>query len=129
MVTIIGDISTDYNPSTIPTTTEETVLEGTHHAPHPAITAAHVALWLMNVLIAICALTHSTGIIAPHPALTVSTADITHATIPQTRASLIPAFPTTLHRNHSQEKPSHTQDLQPPIDPTIPRKLSSRTPL
>ena len=30
---------------------------------------------------------------------------------------------------HCQEKPSYTQDLQPPINPTIPRISSSRIPL
>ena len=39
-------------------------------------------------------------------------------TIPQTGASITPATPTTLHRKHSQEKPSHVQDFQPPKTPS-----------
>ena len=66
----------------------------------------------MDAPIATCAVT-PTGIVAPHPTLASSPADVTHAT-PQTRASLTPATPTTLDRKHSQEKPSYFEDLQPP---------------
>ena len=41
-------------------------------------------------------MTHPTGIVEPHPTLTTSPTDITHATIPWTKASLAPATPTAL---------------------------------
>ena len=51
-------------------------------------------------------------IVAPHPTVTTSPTEVTHAT-PQTRASLAPATPTTQHRNLSPEKPNNGQDPQP----------------
>ena len=60
-----------------------------------------------------------TGEVMAYPALATSHTDVTHAT-PLTRAGLTPATPIALHRKHSQEKPNHTQDHQPPINPTIP---------
>ena len=96
--------------------------------PHPATTSAHAALQQMDIPIATHAMTHPTGIVTPHATFTTST-NITHATIPWTRASLTPATLTTLHRKPSQwGKPSHAQDLQPPIPPTIPRLSPSKTP-
>ena len=65
----------------------------------------------------------------PHPTIATSSAEVTHATIPQTGAGLIPATPTALHRRNSQwGKPRHTQDLQPSIDPIVTRLSSSKTP-
>ena len=84
-----------------------------HCVPYPDFTAAHTTLWPMDASIAIYAMTHPTGIVTPHPTLTTSLADIIHATIPQTRASLTPATPTTLHRKYSQGKPKKPKDLQP----------------
>ena len=129
MVPELRDISANHNPTTIPTVTGAAVSEGTHHTPHPATAVAYATLWLIDAPIAICIMTHPTNIVTPHPALNISSRDVTHATIPQTRASLTPLTPTTLHRKHSQEKPSHTQDLQPPINPTFPRLSSSGIPL
>ena len=68
------------------------------------------------------------GIVTPHPALTTSPTDITHATL-QTRASLTPATPTTQDRNIRPEKPSYAQDPQPSINLTIQRLSPSRIPL
>ena len=82
MFTDMGDISTDHNPIAIPTTTGAAVSEGTHHVPHPATTAACTTLWPMNSSIAICAVSHSTGILTLHPTLSTF--------IPQ--ISLIPLF-------------------------------------
>ena len=48
MVTEMEDISTDHNPTIIPTVTGAAVSEGTCHAPCPATRAAHATLWLMN---------------------------------------------------------------------------------
>ena len=90
------------------------VSEGTHHAPHPATTAAHATLWPMDTPINIHTVTHPTSLVASHPPLATSTTDITHVTIPWTGSSITPATPIALHMKHSQEKPSHTQDLQPP---------------
>ena len=102
MVTDMGDISTGHNHATIPTVTGAVaVSESTNHAPHPVTAAAHATLWLRDASIVICAVTHPTGIDTPHPALATSPTDITHATIPQTGASLAPATHTTLHRKHS----------------------------
>ena len=121
------DISAGHSPTAIPTMTEAAVSEGTPHAPHLAITLAHSALWPMEAPIAACTMT-PTGIVTPHPTLTTSLADITHTTS-QTRASLVSSTPTALHRNHSQEKLSNAQDLQPPQNPTIQRLSPSRIPL
>ena len=93
---------------------EAAISEGTPHTPHPAITAAHATLWPMNAHITTHAGT-TTCIVASHPTLATSPTDITHTT-PQTRAGLIWATPTTLHRKCSQEKPSYVQDLQSPIN-------------
>ena len=95
MVTDMGDISIEHNHTAILTMTgAAAVLEGTHCTPHPAITAAHATLWLMDATITTHTMTHPTGIVTPHPALTISPTDITHATSPWTRASLTSA---TLH--------------------------------
>ena len=118
MVPVMGDISANHNPAAIPTVTRAAVSEGTHCIPHPATTAACTTLRPMDAPIAIC-MTFPFGIITPHVALATSPTGISHATIPQTRASLALGTPTTLHRKHSQEKPSHGQDLQPPINPTF----------
>ena len=83
----------------------------------------------MDAPITICTMMHASSIVTPHPALATSPADVTHATISQTRAALPPATPTTVHRKHSQEKPSYTQDIQPPTNPTIPKLSLSRIPL
>ena len=48
MVPDMRDISADYNPIAIPIATGAAISEGTCHALHPATTAAHTALWLMN---------------------------------------------------------------------------------
>ena len=128
MVTDMGDISTNHNPVSIPTTTGAAVSEYTHCAPHQATTEAHAALWLMDAPTAIHTMTHPTGIVTPHPPFATSPKDITHAIIPPAGAGLTPVTLTALHRKHSQERTSHTQDLQPPINPIIPRLSLSRTP-
>ena len=84
MVPDMGDIPADHNPTTIPTLTGAAVSEGTHHAPHPATTAACATLQLMDAPIAICALTHPTGIVESHSTFTTSPRGITHATFPWT---------------------------------------------
>ena len=81
MVTHMGDISTDHNPTTIPTMTGATVSEDTYHAPHPPTAAAHATLWSMDAPTTIHAMTHKTGIFSPHPALATSPADVTHTAI------------------------------------------------
>ena len=48
MVPDIGDISAGHHPTTIPTTTEAAVLEGTPHIPLPTPAASHAALWPMD---------------------------------------------------------------------------------
>ena len=128
MVPDMGDISANHNPVTTPTMTGTAVSEGTHCTPHPATAEVYSTLWLMDAPIAIHAMLHPTMIVTPHPTLTTSPADVTHAIIPQTGTSLSLATPTALHRNHSHEKPGHFQDLQSP-NPTVPRLSSSRIPL
>ena len=123
----IKDISAGHSPAAITTATKAAVSEDTLHIPHPATTATCTTLQPMDAAITTYAVT-PTGIVIPHPALTTIPADVSHTT-PQTRAGVIPATPTTLYRKHSQEKPSYTQDLQPPINPTIPRLSPSRIPL
>ena len=83
----------------------------------------------MEAPIATHTMTHPTGTVGLHPTLAISPTDVTHATIPCTGAAIAPATTTTLHRNKSQEKPSHTQDLQLPINPTVQGLLSSMIPL
>ena len=39
---------------------------GTHHAPHPAIKAAHATIQPMGAPIATFAMTYPTGIVTPH---------------------------------------------------------------
>ena len=129
MVPDMGDISAGHSPTAIPTATGTVVSEGTHCSPHPATTTTFAALQLMGAPIATCAMTHPTGIVTSHPTLTISPTDVTCPAIPLTGAALAPATPTTLQRKHSQEKPSHFLDLQPPINPTIPRMSPSRIPL
>ena len=92
----MGDISAGHSPAAICTMTEAAVSEGTPHTPNLATIAAHTALWPINAPITTCTMT-PTGIVTPHPPLATSPTDVTHA-IPQTRASLTPATPTTLHR-------------------------------
>ena len=130
MVTDMGDISTNHNHVAIPTVMgAAAVSEDMHCVPYPSTAVAHAALWPMDTHIAICVMMHPTNIVTPHAPLTSSPAVITAATIPQTGAILAPAAPTTLHRKHNWwGKPSHIQDLQPPINPTVPRLSSSRTP-
>ena len=81
--TDMGDISTDHNHAAIQTITgAAAVSEGTHHSPYPGTAAAHVILWMMDAPIATHTITHPTGIVTPHPILTTSSAEVTHATIP-----------------------------------------------
>ena len=127
MVPDIGDISAVHSPTTIPTATEAAASEGSSSAPHQATAAACTTLQPMDAPIIIHTMT-LTGIVAPHPTLTTSPMGVTHAT-PQTGASLTPATPTMLHREHSQEQPSYIQDLQPPLDPNVTRQSPSRIPL
>ena len=114
MVIDIRDISTYQNPTAIPTATGLAVSEGSQCTPHSATTVAHATFWVMDVPIAICTVTYQTGIVTPLPTLATSPMNITHTTITQTRASLLLLHCTG---KHSQEKPSHTQDLQPPHKP------------
>ena len=81
MVPYMGDISAGHSPAAIPTVTGAAASEGTNHAPHPVTTAAHAPFTT-------CAITHPTGIVTPHPTLTISPIDITHATMPQTVATI-----------------------------------------
>ena len=60
----------------------------------------------MDASITISTMTYPTGTVTPHPTLTTSPTDVTHATILWTGATLTPVTPTALHKKHSQEKPS-----------------------
>ena len=66
-----------------------------------------------------------TGIVAPHPALTISPTGATHAT-PWTGASLTLAIPTTPHKDLNPGKSNNAQDPEPPINPTAPKLSQSR---
>ena len=99
MVPDIGDISAGHSPTAIPTMTETAVFKGTPCVPLPATTAACVTLQPMDISITPHTMI-STGIVAPHPAHTISPADVTHTT-PQTKTSLAPATPTIQHKNIS----------------------------
>ena len=127
--TDMGDISIDHNHTTISTAAEAAAItKGTHHTPQSAFTVAHTTLWLVNTPIATHTATCTMGIVVLHLEHTTSPNDITHATIPQTVAGFTQATLTALHRDHSQwRRPSHTWDLQPPINPTVPRLSSTRT--
>ena len=128
MVIDMGDISTDHNPTTVPTATGTAVSEGTHHTPHPATAAAHAALWLMDSPITFHAMTHPTSIVTPHPTLTTSPADVTHVTILQTRASLIPATPTACTGNTAMKSQAMPKTFKPQINPSLPKLSSSSIP-
>ena len=98
MDTDMGDISTNHNHTTISTMTGAVAVpEGTYHAFHPATTAAHATLWSMEGPITTFSMTHTTGIVTPHSTLTTSSTDITHVTIPNTRAGLTPSTLTAWH--------------------------------
>ena len=99
----MGDISADHNCTVISTMKgAAAVTEGTHNAPHPTTTVAYTTLQLMDVPIATHTMTHSTGIVTPHPNLATSPTNITHATFPQTITSLVPATLNALHWDYSQ---------------------------
>ena len=139
MGTYIGNISTNHNNTFIPTATgAAAVSEGTHHALHPATTVDHATLWPMDAPIATCAMTHPTCIVTPHPTLAISPVNVTHATIPWTKAGLTPATlitllmrkakpcprPSTLNKSHHsktvviQNSPSDSSsDSDNDIDP------------
>ena len=92
----IEDTIANHSPCPIHTTTEAAALEGTPHAPLPANAAACAAIQLMDAPGTLHTV-KLTGIVAPHPAFTISPTGTTHGT-PPTRASLTPAAPTTQHR-------------------------------
>ena len=124
------DISTDHNHIANPTMTgAAAVTEGTHHTPQSSHHSGSCYPLADDNLITTYAETHTTGIVTTHLKHTTSPTDVTHATTPWTIASLTLATLTTLHEDHNwQRRSSHTQGLCPPIKPTDPRLLSSRTP-
>ena len=123
MVPDMGGISVNHNPAVIPIVTGAVVSDGTHCTPHPATTAACVALWSMDAPITIHTMMHSTGIVALS-----CTCHFSNRCHLDRGCSL---FSNSHHTAHETEprKPCHVQDLQPPINPTISRLLSSRIPL
>ena len=92
-----------------------------------ATTAACTSLWPKDTHITTHTMTQ-TGIVTPHPTLTISPADITHAT-PQNGVCLTLTTPTTQHKNLIPERPNNAQDPQHPINPTSHGLSPSRTPL
>ena len=111
----IGDISADHSPAAIPTVTEAAVLKGTPCTLLPATAADHIALQLRDAPVTPYAVI-PTGIVAPHPTLIMSPADVTHATL-QNGASLVPATP----KQHPR--------CSTPIGPTIQKLSPCRIPL
>ena len=67
MVPDVGDITADHSPTPVHTMTEATTLEGTPHTLLPATTATHTTLQPMEASTVI-----TTGIVVPHPILTIS---------------------------------------------------------
>ena len=124
----MDNISAGCSPTTFLTMTGTAVSEHTHHTPHTATTAACATLWPMDASITTHTMTHPTSIVTPHPALSISSTNITYATIPQTAATLAPATSTTLHRKHTQKVKPHPRPSTT-INPTIQRLSSSRFPL
>ena len=112
----IGDISAGHSSTPILTAIEAAVLEDIPHALLPANTAACTALQPMVAPVTPNAET-ATGIVTPHPTLTISAMGATHTTL-QTRPCLTSATPSTQHRDPIPGKPNNTQDPQPPIIPT-----------
>ena len=108
MVPDIGDITADHSSAPIYTLTEAADLEGTPCTLPPATTSAHAILQPIETPITLHTMI-PTGIVVPHPTLTISPADITHAT-PWTGADLTPAAPTTQHKNLSPGKSINPQD-------------------
>ena len=118
----IGDITADYSPTPILTVTEAGALEGTPCALLPATTAVHATPQPMDAPITPHA-TIPTGIVTPHPALTIPPTSATHAT-PQTRATLIPAAPTTQHKFLSPGRLSNAQRPSTPHKPHCPKTVT-----
>ena len=108
----MGDISTDHNPPAIPTTTGAAVSEGTHQAPHPGSTPVHATLQPVYAPITICTMTHPISIVTPHPTLT-SPINITHTTIPQTKAGITPVTPTPLQGNAAKKSQAMPKTINP----------------
>ena len=112
MVPDIEDITSDHSPTPISTATEAATLEGIPHTLLPATTAAHATLQLMDFPTVI-----TTGIVTPHPALTISPVGAT----PLTEATLTPACLTMQHKILSPGKSRNAKDPQPLINPTAPK--------
>ena len=102
MVLDIGNITADHSPAPIHTATESAALEGTPHALLLATAAAHATLQSMIAPIT-PPIVIPTGIVTPHPILTISPTGATHIT-PQTGASLALAAAAMQHMNPSQGK-------------------------
>ena len=96
MVPDIGDITADHSPTPILAVTEAAALERTLHALLTATTATHAAPHLLDAPIIPCVMI-LTGIVTPHPTLTIPLASATHAT-PWTEGTLAPAAPATQHK-------------------------------
>ena len=92
MVTDIGDNTAGHSPIPIHTVTEAATLEDTPHAVLPAMTATCTTFQLMDAPTVI-----PTGIVTPHPTLTISPTTATH-TSPWAKATLTPAAPAMQHR-------------------------------
>ena len=115
MDTDMAGISTSHNHTQIPTMTGvAAVTGGTHHTLHPATTAVHVAFCLMDAPIATHTITHHTYITTPHPRLTTFSTNITHASIPQTRAGVAPHCLGKAANEKSQTTP---KTFNPPYIP------------
>ena len=80
MGTYMANISANHNHATIPIITGATaVIEGIHYASHPVTTVVCSVLWPMDAPITTQTMTHPTGIVTPHPKLTTSPTDVSHA--------------------------------------------------
>ena len=108
----IGDITADHSPAPTHTVTEAAAVEDTLCTLLPATTAACATLQPMDATVTPYAVIPP-GIVTPHPTLTISQTGTTYTTL-QTGANLVPATPTTQHKNLSPGKFSNTQDPQPP---------------
>ena len=110
MVTDMGYISTNHNPATVPTMTGAAVSEDTQcsSSSHCSSSCCPFGQWVFPLTI--CAMTYPTSIVTPHPTLTTSPADITHAHYSMDWSWSCSSNSHHTTQEHRQENPGHAQE-------------------
>ena len=115
MVPDMGDNLAGHSPTTIPTGTEAAVSESTPCAPHLAITAACIALWLIDAPIITHAMNPSGIICTPSHTCHFSHKCHLHHSTDHTQS-------------HSSNFPSHRTETQPRKDTLCPTPSTPHKP-